>query len=310
MFLWKARITKALFFLAIAVFALRGWAVDEFSMTLHRIGKEDGFRNHFFPATVYALLVEGCHQYAPFTHLPCEVSSYFGTRELDLRINGTFERELKNLISDKKYLLSFFEALIQQLDLTIQTGKSTNLWEWTVAFTNGDQEEALKLIAVIFQDLSGPLSPYLGYDQEIYKLYCQAENRLMTLRFRMSRDQKNHLLELYPSSIRGTSKTLYHFYTMAYLSRKLVKEKHLSSGEAFLIPMELGLIYEDVKHLLGSKTGKNLSQYDLYLDYTGAIWGITLKYNGLSETQFITQISEFGAKGFLSKELIRIRDSN
>lgn len=261
------------------------------------------------PAT-YAGLLGVCYRYAPLRYLPfCDEISSVGASILDLHLGPysqtAFAHEFHELSRHQEVLSSYLSGLTEGLNLAVQTRQSMNLWDWTLGFFNGDANSALQMIAIMYQDVSGFASynvqPFIGGSDELMQKFDTSISLIQSARLEKASDGQK-ILAVYPNFIKASSKSLYHFYVMAYLAKSIAANKLIPNEWALLIPMELEMFYEFVYNKNGRKDQKAQVR-DLYLTYAGASWGLSNQEKILTEDEFSYRFEALGPRAFLNEAL-------
>lgn len=132
------------------------------------------------------------------------------------------------------------------------SGDPINLWDWTLAHAGGDEIEALRRVAILFQDIDA--FTYTKFLTAIYDdgRYNGLIDEIREIGFALKSDAKV-VFKALPQQASADkiqqSKALYHFYVIAYLAYKL-QAAHPRSAMAKAAPFILNTTYEYFRHRL------------------------------------------------------------
>ena len=208
---------------------------------------------------------------------------------------AVFRKELVKLVKDPE-VIEYLNALETKLK---DHGAAWNFWDFSLQFAHGNRDKALQWIAVLFQDSSRLThAEYLelNHGGEVTQSaldLLRSCNKMLD-----SASQANRGFSYFPPPIGLNQSSQYHFYVMAYLSKKLSNYPP-SAKMAAIAPILLNTQYEYSKHedrLLQQKVSilrpttwrngfepkglnpdKNFADMDMlmdiYLGYVGPQWG-------------------------------------
>lgn len=212
------------------------------------------------------------------------------------------------------------------------TDQPQNFWEWTLSFTDGDEKEALKWIAVLFQDSMA--SAHVNFVENLYPEFPRPVLQILRdLNVGMQGVTRSGAFQLYPENVisQDSHEAFYHFYVIAYLAQKNSEETQNASESArraFL----MDLMYEYYTKILPGEMQKNKAEaeaamesedwafkldqlrlqlkiltmgpgsidredYDVmlevtYLAYAGAYWGVGLDSQIISYEDFVDSFAK------------------
>jgi hypothetical protein len=136
-------------------------------------------------------------------------------------------------------------------------GSRFNVWNWTLKYFKGDQNKALKYMAVLFQDSKKNIGEVIQSDRD-NKTTKNFE--LLQNYFEKRGDSFNFL----PEDVDGESEKAYHFYPIAYVATKMRDEFNQDKYASFL-PVMFNIRYElFANHNYGKDIFQNkLSDYKM-----------------------------------------------
>jgi len=243
-----------------------------------------------------AVLVHRCQSYTPDSDFSCFYATQAMIDELRKDISPTsirnlsqagvaFKPEVIEVLSSPhiEYLLDFWQ---QQLKMaSVLRDSSFSLFDKTAEFV-GSEEEALRLFAVLLQDISlsrGNLLAWVGaQESKIPKTVLEKWSRVLEL---IADSPKERTIIFYPSSLWASSqfafnKAFYHFYVPAYLYSKIRTQKRVVPEYAATAVFLFNYMYENfqengaIKAFLFEpnqmRAERNLN--DIRLAYLGPIW--------------------------------------
>ena len=178
---------------------------------------------------------------AQIPQIPFAVFRMF--RELDFEGSAVFARDVR-LLTRKPEVQKYLRDLTHFL---ADPEKQLNLWNFTLEHTHGDQAEAIRWLAVLFQDLDpGPTGQLALVDSPPTQELLTLANLMLSL---------NHgRVTFYPTDFGWHDHLLYHFYVPAYAAIRLRKAGY-AADQSFVPPFVMNSEYERI-YLETSDDGK------------------------------------------------------
>jgi hypothetical protein len=138
-------------------------------------------------------------------------------------------------------------------------------WEWNLRMANGNENLALKRVALLFQDSSD-----LAHVDYLKALSEMGDQSIEPARI-SELQEANRLLDhtpgvaLYPPSVKVGVRSQYHFYVIAYLARKIAAgtDVQVLKKGAMMAPFFFSSAYENTKRSFNAKDSKEVSSDDM-----------------------------------------------
>ena len=191
-----------------------------------------------------------CDYYAPLKFKPfCFPLGIKTSDAYDLQYSGVFQKDFFLMGRNREKLRDFLREFLLALQKAGESDQTINLWDWAVSYFGGDQDLALIYISTLFGDTyryDYPFATQFNFDSDpqIKGYFAGAILELKAARVRVLKNGR-HLLECYPRPFENPkSKSLYHFYTMALISRKFLAH-HFPKETVILATHVLQYLYED-----------------------------------------------------------------
>ncbi|MFZ9520534.1 MAG: hypothetical protein ACO3A4_08660 [Silvanigrellaceae bacterium] len=149
-----------------------------------------------------------------------------------------FSKKLHALMADPQVGTYLNDLQIACLD-AIYSGKTFNLWDFTLAKSGGRSEVALERIAVLFQDGSQTAAQKKFLLVEQHPMAFVLGQTLDLLDQGLERGQ----IEAYPKPIQLSRTAHYHYYVPRFLAQQLSRKSHSQKMSA-LVPFVFNSVYE------------------------------------------------------------------
>lgn len=255
------------------------------------------------------------------TPSPCTQLGASFAEALDLRFSRglfmVFHQDLKILLEDSLtyQYLSDLEGVLKRKEI-----EGFNLFDFTQIYTSGDQRLSLKMIALLFQDISSHTSHLkfmqreLDFEGEGASLVFKTNVELLAkvlgyfheinLIYHRHPDLKN-LMSFYPKVSGFDSQVLpgsfYHFYVPAYMASKMRNVLGHEDTSSVFAPYIFNLVYEMIHspnggkvHLLSEapRLKDDYAKWDSYSGLAGAMFGAEIKRGIISYSDYESSVEK------------------
>lgn len=142
--------------------------------------------------------------------------------------------EILNSFEGQKYLKDL-NAAFSDFYSSQKEGRF-KVWNWTIEYFKGDQEKAVKYLAVLFQDYAHDISTYIdtSADSSVKEDLKEAQANF---------HKRSYKFDLLPPGVEGEHQKAYHLYMTAHVAYQMKKDFPNNNIARFL-PVVLNNRYE------------------------------------------------------------------